>query len=293
MKKQLATILMLLPLVGHSQTVNDTTFVYGDKQIVVSNIENGVDITVLTKDSAEYKKTQETTFVDGKEVTKVYVSSPFLPSMWTKKKEHHFRGHIPLTTFGPLVMTGGVLEFDNSSSMHLYNEKSWEWTGNCLNIGIPFNKQQTFGISMGLQAMIARQQFAEDHGLYNDGGIVSVRPIDPLTDGEKVEYSYLSYKGMRFPVYLELQNTVGRSDFFFTFGASLDWRWYERSRVKTNRGKATPTKDININPIGVNLELQWGYGAFAMYLRTALTPMMRTNSAPKAYPMSMGIALIL
>ena len=293
MKKQLATILMLLPLVGHSQTVSDTTFVYGDKQIVVSNIENGVDITVLTKDSAEYKKTQEATFVDGKEVTKVYVSSPFLPSMWTRKKEHHFRGHIPITSWGPSVMAGGVLEFDNSSSMNLYHEKSWEWTGSCLNIGIPFNKQQTFGISMGLQALIARQQFAEGYGLYNDGGIVSTRPIDPLPDGEKLKYSYLNYSAMRFPIYLELQNTFGRSDFFFTLGASLDWRFDVRSRIKTNYGKITLANNVNINPIGVNLELQWGYGVFAMYLRTALTPMMRTNSAPKAYPMSMGIALVL
>lgn len=290
MKKQLATILMLLPLMGHSQTVSDTTFVYGDKQIVVNDTEDGVDITVLAKDGEEYRKTQETTFVDGKEVTQVYVTSPFLPSKWSNR--HHFYCHIPAFSVGYSTMGGRALSFGSADAMHRGGDEKREITITAVDIAFPLNKQHTFGVSMGIQATFVRHCFSEGYGLYKDGNVVSVRPIDELGDGERFKKSYLSYRVMRFPVFFEFQNTFARSDFFVTLGASLEYRFNERSRVKTNHNTFTPTKDININPIGVSLEAQVGYSMVAVYMRTALTPLMKTSMAPSAYPTSLGIAFI-
>ncbi|MCH5311777.1 MAG: hypothetical protein J1E57_07480 [Prevotella sp.] len=293
MKKQLATILMMLPLMGHAQTESDTTFVYGDKQIVVNDTDNGLDITVMTKDGDEYKKAQETNFVDGKEVTKIYVTSPFLSNMWTKKNDHRFVGHIPAISFGTSTLLRGLMAVNRSNGMNLQtDERNYEITLGTFNVGIPLNRQQTFGLSTGLMATYARHQFNEGYGLYNDGGIVNVRPIDELGNGETLKYAYLSYWAMRFPLFFEFQNTLGRHNFFFTFGVSFDWRYSAHSRVKTNKRKITPTNDINLNPVGVSLEMQWGYSQFAFFMRTSLTPIMNTNFAPKAYPMSMGIALL-
>ena len=291
MKKQLTTILMLIPLMGYAQTERDTTFMYGDKQIVVSNTNNGLDITVMAKDGDEYKKTQETTFVDGKEVTQVYVTSPFLPNKWIKKKKRYFYTHIPALSYGLSTMGGKALSFGSADAMHFDSSKSWEFAITPVDVAFPFNKQNTFGLSMGIQIAWARNYFSEGYGLYKDGNIVNVRQIDELGYGEKLKKSYLSHKALRFPVFLEYQNTLGFSDFFVTLGASLEWRFSERSRIKTNQNTITPTKDININPIGVNLEAQVGYSAIAVFMRTALTPLMKTSTAPQAYPTSIGIAI--
>lgn len=66
--KKLFTLILLLPAIAmQAETVQDTTFVYGNKQIVVSDTDEGTNVAVLDQDGDEFRKTSETKFVDGQE----------------------------------------------------------------------------------------------------------------------------------------------------------------------------------------------------------------------------------
>lgn len=289
--KKLFTLILLLPAIAmQAETVQDTTFVYGNKQIVVSDTDEGTNVAVLDQDGDEFRKTSETKFVDGQEVTQVYVTSPFLPKKWNINRKAHFYSHIPWFSYGFSTLSGGAMHFNNSDGMHLNSSKSWEFAIAPLSAAIPFNSRHTFGVSFGMQFAWVKVHFKEDYALYNNDGILSVQPIE-YSEGRTFKKSYISYKALRFPVFLEYQRTVKRRELFATFGLSLEVRQSERARYKTNHNTITTTKDIHVNPIGVNLELQFGYAGIAFYMRQALTPLMKTSNAPKAYPMALGMAV--
>lgn len=290
MKKILTLILMLPSLAIMAETVSDTTFVYGNKQIVVSDKDESTNISVLDKDGDELRKISETTFVDGQELTQIYVTSPFIPNKWNINRKEHFYSHIPWVNYGLATMGGGAMSFGSSDALRLNSTKSWEFAIAPVSVAIPFNSQRTFGMSFGMQLAWMKVHFKDDYAMFNEDGTITVRPIE-YGEGETFKKSYISYTALRFPVYLEYQRIINRREIFATIGCSVEWRSGEHSRYKTNNNTITPTKDIFINPIGLNLELQIGYSFLAFYMRTSLTPLMKTNHAPKAYPTSMGMSL--
>ena len=109
-------------------------------------------------------------------------------------------------------------------------------------------------------------------------------------DDENVEKSYLMYDFVRLPVMLEWQKRLGLNA-FVAVGPSLELRWHERSRYVVNGDKRTSASDINLNPVGLSLDLRAGYGAIVVYTRTALTPLLKTSNAPKCYPVSIGMGI--
>lgn len=283
-------ILAALPLISPAEVVTDTTFVYGDKQIVVADSKNGTGITVLTKEGEEYKKISETKYVDGQEVTQVYVTSPFLPNNWKINKSRTFYNHIPFLAYGMSTLGDDAMSFGSADALHVRSSKSWDFSIGILSAAAPLNKQHTYGLSVGIQLAWIKHKFADNYALYNDDGIVSIRKFE-LDESDSFKKSYISYMALRIPIYFDYQKKIGRNDFFFTLGPSLEWRFKEHSRYKTKQHTITPTKDININPIGINLEAQVGYAGIAIFTRTALTPLMKTSRSPKAYPTSIGLAV--
>lgn len=289
MKKYFTLIIMALPLMCSAETVTDTTFTYNDKKIVVTETGNDTKVTVENQQDESFRKLSETTFVDGKEVTQVYVTSPFLPDKWNTKRRHCFSCHIPWFSYGFSLLSDSPMSFNTDDNLKQHSSKSWEFSIAPISVATPLNRLHTFGISAGLQISWIKQRFNDNYTLCNDKGTVSIQPIE-LADGEHVKKSYVSYMALRIPVIFEYQHTVNHSEFFVTFGGSLEWRFKEHSRYKTNMHTITPTKDININPIGVNLEAQVGYFGFAVFVRTAVTPLMKTSSSPKVYPTTVGLA---
>lgn len=290
MKKYLTMILTILPLISQAEVITDTTFVYGDKQIVVADSKEGTDITVLTKDGEKYTKTSETKFVDDQEVTQVYVTSPFLPNNWKINKSRTFYSHIPLLTYGMSTLGNSAMAFGDAESLHAKGSRSWDFSIGILSAAAPINRQHTFGLSVGIQLAWIKHKFADNYALYNDDGTVNIRKFE-LDENDSFKKSYISYMALRIPIYLDYQKKIGHNDFFFTLGPALEWRLKEHSRYKTKQHTITPTKDININPIGINLDVQVGYAEFAVFMRTALTPLMNTSCSPKAYPTSIGLAI--
>ena len=91
---------------------------------------------------------------------------------------------------------------------------------------------------------------------------------------------------------IEFQNHL-KSASYLGIGASLDLRGNERSRYKCAAGTITPTKDLNMNGVGVNFEMIMGYANFTLYLRSAITPLLKKSNSPECHSTSIGFGLSL
>ncbi|WP_440485561.1 hypothetical protein [Segatella hominis] len=81
---------------------------------------------------------------------------------------------------------------------------------------------------------------------------------------------------------LEWKKRIGCHDAFLALGPSVEYRWHEHSRYFIGKHKHTETGDINLNPIGVNLEA-----------RAGITPLLNKTKAPECYPMTIGLGFRL
>ena len=118
--------------------------------------------------------------------------------------------------------------------------------------------------------------------------------ILPLDGDEGAKKSYLSYWYMRIPVIFEWQKRINGNEAYAGLGVSAEYRGKEHSRFKGGKsGTVTPTGDLNMNPVGLNLEAHVGYGGIVLGFRTALTPLLNTSSAPRCYPVSMTLGIKL
>ncbi len=104
----------------------------------------------------------------------------------------------------------------------------------------------------------------------------------------------MSYWYLRVPVIFDWQKRINANEVYAGLGLSLEYRSDEHSRFKGGKsGTITPAGDINMNHVGLNLEAHVGYGGLVIGLRTALTPLLNTSSAPRCYPVSMTVGLKL
>ena len=102
---------------------NDTTITINNQKIVV--IQDGVQTTVkvFKANGKEMTQTSETQFVDGQEVEKVYVTSPFTPQPLNKRKRY-LESHYPTVFFGSSQLPSSM---GGNQEMHSRDSKSWEW----------------------------------------------------------------------------------------------------------------------------------------------------------------------
>ena len=105
--------------------------------------------------------------------------------------------------------------------------------------------------------------------------------------------SYISYNVLRLPIMLEWQKRIGCHDAFLALGPSVEYRWHEHSRYFIGKHKHTATGDINLNPIGLNLEARAGYSGVMLYARAGVTPLLNKTKAPECYPMTIGLGFRL
>ena len=89
------------------------------------------------------------------------------------------------------------------------------------------------------------------------------------------------------------RRSTGCHDAFLALGPSVEYRWHEHSRYFIGKHKHTETGDINLNPIGVNLEARAGYSGVMLYARAGVTPLLNKTKAPECYPMTIGLGFRL
>ena len=160
----------LLTIIGAgctmAETAQDTTFVVNDKQIVVNEKDGATTVGVYNNNGNELKKISETTYVDGQEVSQIYVSSPFLRSSWERSKRKKFEAHNANFYFGYRYLTSDAFSFSADQSLYTKNSNSYEIGIGALNVAIPFNRQNNIGLAIGMQVGYTRHAFDSGHALF-------------------------------------------------------------------------------------------------------------------------------
>ena len=118
MKHLLFFLTLVIAVPAMATEENDTTIYYNNKQIVVSTDSIATHVAVFNKDGSALVKSQETSYIDGQEVERFFISSPFVPIR--KRNNHTFYGNIPDFYIGVNLLNGG-------EAMHSKDVKSLEW----------------------------------------------------------------------------------------------------------------------------------------------------------------------
>lgn len=109
-----------------SVEANDTTIRVNDQNIVIKQDGEQTSVKIYKMNGNEMTKISETQFVDGQEVEKVFVTSPFIPQTLRKRKRS-LESHYPTFFFGCSQLPGSRGSMGGNNEMHSRDSKSWEW----------------------------------------------------------------------------------------------------------------------------------------------------------------------
>ena len=269
-----------------SVEANDTTIRVNDQNIVIKQDGEQTSVKIYKMNGNEMTKISETQFVDGQEVEKVFVTSPFIPQTLSKRKRS-LESHYPTFFFGCSQLPGSRVSMGGNNEMHSRDSKSWEW-GITLT-SLCFRLSNEMALTSSLSIGQVHHHFKDNYVLSTENGISTMTPIE----GETLKKSYISYNVLRLPIMLEWQKRIGCHDAFLALGPSVEYRWHEHSRYFIGKHKHTETGDINLNPIGLNLEVRAGYSGVMLYARAGVTPLLNKTKAPECYPMTIGLGFRL
>lgn len=290
------TLMATFTIGANASEKTDTLQASKGRTVIVTDSLGQVNVRVLNRLGDDLQKLNETSFSDEQEVNRVYVTSPFLPSSWkdistTHRRAPKFKGHLPLFTYGWRYLCDNPFSYSSPDGMPLKNSKSYEIGIGFANFAVPFNRQHTIGAVVGLMWSYTRHHFQPDYALTTTEGTTNFFKI---SDTDKpVKNSYISYHSIRVPVVLELHPVHNYRNAFIGAGLSFEFRGKEHSHYKTKHDTMTPTHDININPVGLNFEGYMGWESFIFRMSTGLTPLLKSDAAPKVYTCSFGVAISL
>lgn len=279
MKKSLLFAL-LLPAVAMAVEPADTTIIVDDNRIVVNDSAGITSVSVYKDDGTQLTRTYETSFADGQEVERVYVTSPFIPQTLGKNKKP-MESHYPFFFMGYNLLSDGAMGFSGSTALHTRDSKSWEFGFTLASVA--FRLGRNLALTTAMQTTWAYNHFQGNYVLTTTDGMSSQVEKEDI----KVKKSYITYSIIRVPVMMEWS----RKSFYAGLGASIDMRMSDESKYRANKKTYTETDDINMKPLGLNLEMRMGYGFLMLYGRVGLTPLLKTSSAPKCYSVSFGMGL--
>lgn len=279
MKKSLLFAL-LLPAVAMASEPADTTIIVDDNRIVVNDSAGITSVSVYKDDGTQLTRTYETSFADGQEVERVYVTSPFIPQTLGKNRKP-MESHYPFFFMGYNLLSDGAMGFSGSTALHTRDSKSWEFGFTLASVA--FRLGRNLALTTAMQTTWAYNHFQGNYVLTTTDGMSSLVEKEDI----KVKKSYISYSIIRVPVMMEWS----KGSFYAGAGMSIDMRMSDESKYRANKKTYTETEDINLKPLGLNLEMRMGYGFLMLYGRVGLTPLLKTSSAPKCYSVSFGMGL--
>lgn len=279
MKKSLLFAL-LLPTAAMAGEPADTTIIVDDNRIVVNDSAGITRVNVYKDDGTQLTRTYETSFADGQEVERVYVTSPFIPQTLGKNRKP-MESHYPFFFMGYNLLSDGAMGFSGSTALHTRDSKSWEFGFTLASVA--FRLGRNLALTTAMQTTWAYNHFQGNYVLTTTDGMSSLVEKEDI----KVKKSYISYSIIRVPIMMEWS----KGNFYAGAGMSIDMRMSDESKYRANKKTYTETEDINLKPLGLNLEMRMGYGFLMLYGRVGLTPLLKTSSAPKCYSVSFGMGL--
>ncbi len=271
---------VLMPLAAVASEPADTTIIMNNRQIVVNDSAGITRVSVYDNDGTQLTRTYETSFTDGEEVERVYVTSPFIPQTLGKNRKP-MESHYPFFFMGYNLLSDGAMGFSGSTALHTRDSKSWEFGFTLASVA--FRLGRNLALTTAMQTTWAYNHFQGNYVLTTTDGMSSLVEKEDI----KVKKSYISYSIIRVPIMMEWS----KGSFYAGAGMSIDMRMSDESKYRANKKTYTETEDINMKPLGLNLEMRMGYGFLMLYGRVGLTPLLKTSSAPKCYSVSFGMGL--
>ena len=181
-----------------SVEANDTTIRVNDQNIVIKQDGEQTSVKIYKMNGNEMTKISETQFVDGQEVEKVFVTSPFIPQTLIKRKRS-LESHYPTFFFGCSQLPGSRGSMGGNNEMHSRDSKSWEW-GITLT-SLCFRLSNEMALTSSLSIGQVHHHFKDNYVLSTENGVSAMAPIE----GETLKKSYISYNVLRLPIMLEWQ----------------------------------------------------------------------------------------
>jgi len=281
MKTLLTLAVMALTVAQAAAETNDTTLVVNNRKIVIGMDSAETKVAVYDTTGNKLTKAYESTFVDGQQVERIYVGSPFVP----QKKKRKFKAKNPFLFVGMNGLTESVAG-NGHGSLHTRNNSSWELGITPITVAWTLTRDGRFGIVGGLQMALAYNHLKNAY-------IMKGNSVEEFTLCA-TKKNYMKYGSVRLPVTFDFQ-TNGKRPLFTGIGLSVEWRSSITHKYKYNvdEGFMTVRNDVSSKRWGMNLEYHIGYCDMLFYVRTALTPLYKLSDGTKAYPFAAGIGITL
>lgn len=211
---------------------------------------------------------------------------PFIPQ---KGRKNAYEPHNSGVYIGFARMTDYVLGFGDSRHFPQDLSKSWEFGFNFFSTYHNFKKNPHWGLNLGI---------SWGYRSFNiDGGVALLKE-----DGRSVfsagdentcyDHSRLRHFFFRIPLTAEWQQRLGKDRVvFFNFGPEIEIRHGVKSFSHINGGKKERVgKGMYVNPVGISILAQAGYGNLGFYLRYNTYSFFQKKKGPDVMPCSFGIA---
>lgn len=297
------TFFTILALLASMSCVNassffpaDTTFHYQDRTVVIREQPDEINVSVYRQNEAGdtiwSNKIYEGIFMDDQSVERRYENKfdIFVPDIFKpKSKRNVAASHWAGFGIGFSNMpTGWDFDGEMASSLNLsrsmqYNlnffDDHWKLGNNGLSLvtgfGIQFN-------SMHLQT----NKFME---------VIDYKTLISTSE-EKLKNSRLHYTYLTFPLLLEVNFPIGRSEtIFLNAGVVGKVKTASSSKIwLSGNGRESKIKqpgNLNIRPVTVDLLLQAGIGDFGIFMSYTPFSVFLQNKGPEANQGTVGLQL--
>lgn len=208
-----------------------------------------------------------------------------------KTYRHYGPGHTPGSYFGvnmlcnqdPLVLSDGFPQRPGKGFEFGFTIGQWGY-------------HMTRNVGVNTALYLSRSRYWIDNNKYldyvpNEDGERRLCLTNNPFDGHEVKQGYLRYWSLRVPFCLELSSRSNRGP-FIAVGPELEYRFADVSKVDTydHRKAHIVSKNLGINPIGLNAIARIGINDFGIIARYSFTSLFLSNTPVETYPFMVAIS---
>lgn len=221
---------------------------------------------------------------------------PFIPG---KKRKNDYEPHVSGIYIGFSRLADNFLGFGASPQARLDLSASWEFGFNLLCTYHQFKKNPHWGINAGVSWGYRSFSIDGDYALLKQDGYSFLQSGQAMAAAQGIETDGAAYYSksrlrhffFRIPLQIEWQQRWNRSRVFFNIGPEFEIRHGVKSFTRVQGGKKqTAGKGMYVQPVGVNLLVQAGYGNLGIYLRYTANRMFQKDKGMEVNPYSFGLA---
>ena len=284
-------LLAFVTITAQTTAVKDTTIIFNQKKIEITDSLDQVKVKVYKLDTTEYKQVYEGIFTDEQSYERYSVASqlgfdfPFI----RKKRKSHLTGHFTGLGYGALYTYDNFAAVNDADGMKTIFSN--EFFFNPIGYTLPIVNNY-FGITTGIGMTWRNVHLGNNTHLVNNNGITVV---EPAPTGINYYYSRLRMFDFNLPVYMEV-HPLGNNKFYLMGGVLFGINTFSSYKVKyrnddNRKIKVTEGKDYNVNPFSVSYVLQMGWNDIGVYAKYTPTPLFRNEKGPDVQTFSVGLTL--